>query len=399
MTIKGKEISRSHIIIGSVVIVSIVLIIVLYFIFRGDADNDGTNDDTFFGVLFSGTIFSPTAPQKPDNTIKSMNDEEEYLFRISSEPVVGATLSSNGSAIRYFKQSTGHVFENSYTGSSENRISNVTIPAILKVQWTPSKEFAVIEYYSDGELKRFYSHYKGTTTVTSAFLPQEINAITTSQVNEKIAYTVISDDALTLFTANPDNTGIKNIFTTPLNDLELTWPTANRIGLKTKSSAYAPSFLYTINPSSNVFTRIFANKEGLDVLWTPDGAEFLYMETNNEGTVISLRVANITNATETSVSFTTLPEKCTWAPSAEERILYCGIPQSLPSGINLPDAWWQGRVSFNDVLWRIHIDTGSQEQLSGPPKLDATNLFLAEDESFLFFTNKKDGVLWSLRLK
>ena len=403
MRINGTEISRSHIVIGSLLILGIILVVGLFFMFWGDADNDGKNSDSFFGVLVNLIEEQPSSgdPLRGGMIIGENGAGEEEgvtLFRISEDPVVGATLASDGKHVRYFKRASGNLFETDFTGKNEIRVSNVTIPAILKVNWTSSKTYAIISYYADGEIRRLYSQYSGTSTVSSAFLPNNIQEITASRADDMIAYTVLTNGKTALFTARPNNTNIKNVYSPPAPDFELSWPTASIIALKQKSSAYAPGFLFTLNPSSKLLTRILAKREGLDVLWSPHGSHMLFMETTNEGTQIHLGVATLKDTTVVTLPIITLPEKCTWAP-ASDSILYCAIPETIPRGANLPDEWWQGSISFNDGLWHINVTTGERQQLLPTQQLDAINLFLSKDESFVFFTNKKDGTLWSLRLK
>lgn len=400
MEIAGKEITRSSVVIVSLLVLGVIFAIILFVIFRGDADNDGNNADSLFGTLFGTQKITPSE----ENPLRGgivMEEKKEgtVLYRISEAPVIGATLSPNGTHVRYFKQTTGHLFESEFTGANEMRISNITIPAIQNVQWTPSKEYAILSYYTDGSLRRLYTQYSGTSTITSSFLPNNIQEITTSLTDNMIAYTITSPEETTIVTARPNNTGVKTVYSTPIQDLEISVPAANRIALKTKSSAYAPGTLYMLNPSSKQLTRVLAEKEGLDVLWSPDGNNFLTMETVKEGTQVSLRVVSLKDNKVTSLPFATLPEKCVWAPSPKTQTLYCAVPSPIPPGTNLPDEWWQGSVSFDDALWRISLDTNTQEQILPPYQLDATNLFLSKDESFVFFTNKKDGSLWSLHLK
>jgi hypothetical protein len=83
-------------------------------------------------------------------------------------------------------------------------------------------------------------------------------------------------------------------------------------------------------------------------------------------------------------------------------VLYCGVPQTAPSG-SLPDGWYQGVVSFSDDMWMINTQTGVTTLLVSPLKvageeIDATKLLLSPDESFLLFVNKKDSAPWSLKL-
>ena len=401
MNIGNKEISNSYSI--AAIIIVFVLVVALLVLFWGDADKDGENSDSFFGILVNLIEDEPSDndPLRGGVIIgeDSTGEETEMtLYKISADPVVGASLSADSSHVRYFKQTGGNLFETEFTGKNETRISNITIPAILDVKWTPSKTYAIISYYADGELRRLYSRYTGTSTVSSAFLPADIQEITTSLVDDMITYIVLVNGEMVLFTARPDNTNIKKVLTLPAPDFELSWPAANTIALKQKSSAYAPSFLFTLNPSSKILTRVLAEKTGLDVLWSPINTDFLYMETEKAGTRVFLHVSSLKDGTQIDLPFATLTEKCAWAP-ASSKTLFCAIPESLPRGANLPDEWWQGVVSFSDSLWRINTATGEREQLLPTRQLDAINLFLSKDESFLFFTNKKDGSLWGLRLK
>ncbi|TSC73463.1 MAG: hypothetical protein G01um101470_69 [Parcubacteria group bacterium Gr01-1014_70] len=395
------ENKRTRIILISTGIVGILVAVGLYLFFRGDADGDGSNSDSFFGTLVNIIEEQPMGgdPLSGGVIVGEAEGGEEtqlVLYRVSDEPVVGATISPDDKRLRYFKHATG-LFEADFTGTNETRISHVTIPAILDVQWTPSKSYAIISAYTDGGIRRSYTHFSGTSTASSAFLPNDIEEITTSLTDEMIAYTVSKEGKTILFTARPNNTNIKNIYTLPVPDFELSWPAANSIALKQKSSAYAPSVLYTLNPTSKSLTRLLAEKEGLDVLWPTGGKQMLTMETSREGTVLTLNITSLEKNTVTPLPFATLPEKCAWVPK-NTTVLYCAVPEAIPRGANLPDEWWQGVVSFNDVLWRIDVETGEQKQILPVHQLDAMDLFLSDDESFLFFTNKKDGLLWSLKL-
>ncbi len=396
------ENSRSRIVIISVLILGVIVAIGLLILFWGDADNDGSNSDSFFGILFNDKDSSRDSDPLRGGVIIGETDGEEgeemTLYLISQDPVIGAALSADEKHLRYFKRAGGNLFENEFTGANETRVSNITIPAILDVQWTPSKAYAIISFYADGNKKRISSHYTGTSTVSSSFLPSNIEEITASLVDDMIAYTVLTEGETVLFTARPDNTNIRKILTLPAPDFELSWPVANTVAIKQKSSAYAPSILYTLNPSSKLLTRVLDEKMGLDTLWSSSaGSEFLYMETEREGTRAVLHVTSLKENTATDLPVITLPEKCAWAP-ASKNTLFCAVPESLPKGANLPDEWWQGVISFNDGLWQINTATGERQQILPTRQLDAINLFLSKDESFLFFTNKKDGSLWSLRL-
>jgi hypothetical protein len=90
----------------------------------------------------------------------------------------------------------------------------------------------------------------------------------------------------------------------------------------------------------------------------------------------------------------TLAEKCAW--QADETRILCAAPRAL-SG-TLPDAWYQGAVSFSDRIWSIDLEERLAVQLVDPEAfgepVDVVGLSLPEDAQVLVFTDKKSGALY-----
>lgn len=385
----------------------IVLGIAAYFFFRAQQTNDGVESNTtLFGTLFGGGALPPvgggdgsgnTPPTPSPEDLRREEQTRGRLFRISEEPVIGATTIPKSNKIKYYKTATGHLFENSFEGNAEQRISNITVPAILKAQWSPSKEYAVLSSYDNNALKYIYTRYKSTTTIESGFLPRNILSITMSGGGENIAYTIPASGSFSLLTARPNNTGARAILTTPIQDFDISWPAKNTISAFTRGSAFAESTLYTINVQTGALTKILGGVEGVSILWSPDGLQLLYSHTRYDGRELALSVLTLATQTVRHIPIRTLPEKCAWSHT-EKNVIFCGVPSNLPAS-GLPDSWWQGSVSFTDTIQRIDTKTGAVTELLGLYAIDALDMFTADDDSFLFFRNKKDGLLWALRLR
>lgn len=383
------ELSRRNVIIAGVLLV--LAIILLSFALSDDTagPEEGTG---FLGGLFGGEEVPAVGDPSQEITAPNTGNEglQGRLFKLSTEPVAGATLVPGTANVKYFKRSTGHLFQNDYQGKTEERISNITIPAIMEAEWSPDKRYAVLSYYDDGELKRFYTHYTSTTTAESGYLPRDITSLAMSPAESRIAYLVPVNGQYSLITASPTNTNQKNIFTSAIPDFEVSWQDKATLSLATRGSAYAPSFLYRLSAGGGVLQKVLGNAEGLSSRWDTSGKRLLYAQDGN------LNILYLSDMSIKNLGFLTLPEKCAWSRK-NEQVLFCGVPQQMPA-VHLPDDWWQGTVSFTDALWSINLETGEKRELLPVHQLDAVNLFTSEDETYLFFTNKKDGLLWSLRI-
>ncbi|OGZ46200.1 MAG: hypothetical protein A3C84_01635 [Candidatus Ryanbacteria bacterium RIFCSPHIGHO2_02_FULL_48_12] len=388
------------------IILGIVALIILAVFFLGGGTTDTDSDQPgFFSALFGGGDSSlptgdtalPTPPEGSPQINTETAKKEGRLNKIIDEPVVGAVLQKKGQKVKYFKQRNGNLFENSFTGGSENRISNVTTLGILSAGWSESKDSVALQYYDNGELKKYYFQYTGTSTNNSGFLPKEILHIAMAPGEERMAYLVPANDTYAVVTALPDNTKQKTVGSVPIPDFLLSWPTTNIISLQTKASALAPGYLYTLNPSNGVLAKVIGDVPGLTALWSPSGKRLLYSESSQEGKVIKLQYLSRETGLTKQVELTTLPEKCVWSKK-NDAVVFCAIPQlDATARAQLPDDWWQGNIAFNDALWQINLDTGLKKMLLPTSAFDATNLFVSEDESFLFFTDKKENLLWSLK--
>jgi hypothetical protein len=102
-----------------------------------------------------------------------------------------------------------------------------------------------------------------------------------------------------------------------------------------------------------------------------------------------------------NLSLKTLAFKCGWGTGD---FLLCAVPKLLPKGgRDLPDAWFQGLVSFEDDL--IYVDTTTLEAFpffSFEDKygaFDVTSLVISDNNTLISFINKKNGELWILKTK
>jgi Tol biopolymer transport system component len=185
-----------------------------------------------------------------------------------------------------------------------------------------------------------------------------------------------------------------------MKDLIVEWPSADQISIRTRPSGLAQSVLYTINPSTSDFQKVLSDIYGLTVLWSPSGEKILFSETDNNGHNLKLKVANKDGQIVKELDITTWPEKCVW--SQDERIIFCAVPRGLPTTAIWPDDYYKGLFSTVDDFYKINLETNQKTLLVETEQTktgyDASQLILSPQEDYLIFVNKKDGLLYSLRL-
>jgi len=185
-----------------------------------------------------------------------------------------------------------------------------------------------------------------------------------------------------------------------MKDLIVEWPKGEEIFLREKPSGLVQSSLYSLSPLTKAFTKNISDIYGFSVKWSPDGSKILYSKTNSNGKNIVVFTADRTGSNQKTANVSTLAEKCVW--SQDPRIIYCAVPKNINDANILPDDFYKGIFLANDEFWKINVINGDKTKLLDDSQLieiyDATDLFLSSQESYLFFVNKINGLLYVIEL-
>ena len=319
---------------------------------------------------------------------------------ISTEKVLSPTLSADKTKAIFYSQYNGNVWQVAYDGTGLTRISSAVLDNLAQIIWSPDKK-KVISIYKDEEEnigKYSYNYTTGKATSLGAYLGD----IAWSFDSNKIAYQYTNDitNQNNISTANADGTNWKNVLDTRLKNLNIDW-VGSQIAFWEKPSGLAPSSLFLLNPLNKSLDKILSNIYGLSLKWSPSGNKILYSKTNAEGKNIGLYTASKDGSGEAGVSISTFVEKCVW--SQDNRTIFCAIPKNISADSTLPDDFYKGVFVGDDDFVKINLDTGEKTNLledweKGDEAYDAMNLFLSPLEDYLFFVNKKDGLLYSIEL-
>src|SRR3989344_6642328 len=179
---------QNYLTIKNIAIAVVVLAIIAggaFYFLRTPSETDGRGGgflDTFFPSSSDkpGSDETPTpTPQAPGagniqtiietpmGTDQAKNLPVGTLIRLTDEEISSLVPTAQGS-VKYHKnipESLGHLFEKKADGSSaEIKLSNYTIPQVMKVVWAQDATKAVIFYNIGGNIRKLWIDYKSTST-------------------------------------------------------------------------------------------------------------------------------------------------------------------------------------------------------------------------------------------
>ncbi|OGF82385.1 hypothetical protein A3B18_03505 [Candidatus Giovannonibacteria bacterium RIFCSPLOWO2_01_FULL_46_13] len=352
---------------------------IFYNLFPKSENNDGAPLD------------SEGSPEGEENNLPEANAGEQNFLELVKESVSGATIYKG--KIRYIDRASGHLFEMDLDGKNKNLISNTTIPGIFEVSWSPKGDRAILKYYSNEKLNVLSAVFSGSSTKTT-FLPDGVREAIFSPKGDRVAYVLASGSEGQVITATPENKTPTVRLKMPITSWKISWPEEANIYLLTAPSAYLDGFLYKLTLSSGAFAKVFGPSLGLTA--ATNGANIFFSASDPNDRALSNLSLNIAGNKLSSASSLTLPEKCAWSKKSKD-IIFCALPLAYSPAV-YPDDWYKGKISFNDEIVKLNLKDSAIESIEILPSVDATNLFLSEDETLLFFTNKKDGSLWRLKI-
>jgi hypothetical protein len=330
------------------------------------------------------------------------------LRKISNEPVAGYTFYKRTRddkevfVFRFIQKATGHIFDIEEKSSELERVSNTTISRVFEAEFLNLNTVLVRYLRDDNEtietfLARIQTDDDGSAIgLDGIHLAQNITEYAVSPAGN-LFYLVESVDGSVGSIWNISNNESRIVFNSPLREWRFTWPLENRIIYFTKPSGYLVGHVFSLNPATGASARLFGNYRGLTATAGINGTDIFFSE--SVGGRVRMNYFNVNAGTGTEDVMSALTDKCI----AGREYFYCASTGGVISGL-YPDHWYQGRTFFKDNIWAI-LENGEANMLmsnlssASGEDIDATNLRVSADDKYLLFTNKRDGSLWSLRLK
>lgn len=350
-------------------------------------------------VITGRPLPSPAAPQTPPDgggegaiplpDLPSI--AEERLVRLTDFPVVSPALNRDETRVLFYKKSGGDLFASDFTGKKLEKQTNLTVIGLIEAIWQRGGARAVVRYADGDAVKGFLQI--GTSTI--AMLPQDITGVAWSPDGAALAYTVPRDDRLDLVITDTSGKNPRSIFRTPLTDASLAWITSDLLIFATAPSGTSDGFFFAFSRRDGSFVKIVGPQRGLMGLWSPDGGSAVASGIPTGQREITLTLYSRSKKESSVISLATLAEKCVWLDAAS---VFCAVPKTIPAGTLLPDAYLRGEFNSSDRLVEISPDTGAVSPLFDEGDFDMANVLATKDKKRLFFVNRRDGTLWTLRL-
>jgi hypothetical protein len=365
----------------------------------GTTQTVGVDVPTTAGTETNTTINTQT----PLNTTGAITP----IFKIGNGPIIGATiiqtLRPTTTVARYVQQQNGHIFDITLdsSGAVPRSVSNTTIPGIVRALWTDQGNGVLLQYLDNATIKTVHLGFpagQSTTTrpVLIKFLPDGIVDIAVSPNGASVVYLLKGASSVVGYTAKSDGTGSKQLFTIPLKEVLISWPSPGTLLAQSKSAPGAAGIAFSINASSGVVLPLL-HAPGLTLIANPTFAHVVY----NTGNTTYAR--EVSSGKSFELTYTPYPEKCVWGV-AISTYLYCAAPLSYTGDSYLP-LWHKGYGAAVDALLAFDMRTGDDAILAVPGSeedggVESTvhTMTISSDGRYLLFIRRGDYSLWGLRL-
>ncbi len=409
--------------IAAIVIVMLGLAVGIYFLFFSTDSGLVTEDGLPGNNPFGGAGGEVTPDVLPDTVTDTPEDSAEQiaprLVKIAAKPVARgavaiiatttqtvslATTTATSTPeylttveVRYIDRATGNMYSYAALDGETTRLTNRTIPGIQEASWLPNGSLAYARYISaDTGSEHIETYALPADGSDGRFLARDLGTIIPRTDGSVFTFTPSSSGSVGTV-EDPDGSGAATLFSSALSSIVLKGDT--NFSAHTKPSIELPGYAFVVNGETGAFTKVVGPMAGLSALIDPAGKQVLYSGFTNGA--LRLALVNASTREVIALPVQTLAEKCVW--TRDSLSAYCAVPVSFPIA-NLPDAWYQGTVSFTDRIWRIDLTARVATLVADLPDLiedeqiDAVALTLDPNEGTLVFQNKRDGSLWAYSL-
>ncbi len=390
---------------NALIIVLIVIILILggiwgYLFLNGAPKSLSDVGDNVFGTspaVVPVATDTEVTPGPVDSGASRTVKTDAILAKLTTRAVAGAMISTSSvdTFIRYAEKGTGYIFEIDLKTGTEIRISNKVIARAVEAYWSPTGNHVV--FITDAQGKRdetllgTLSIKKDTkeTVLDTESIAQGSNIAFTRNGKELLYTETNPSGGTTSFSRTLATGDTKTLFTVPFAESTVLWDLWGTSAhyVYTKPALGFNGYLYKVT------------KGGLEKIDEASalsaarlGTSTLIINKNSGKGPYSLLVDTVKN-NGIFLNIQTLSEKCAKIGIS----IWCGSDAAANSN-TFPISWYQGEVSYADLIWNVDSMTGEGSIAVDPEafireQIDVTDM-MTSDEGPLIFRNKRDDTLW-----
>jgi hypothetical protein len=368
----------------------------------------------FIALLFWGVYIISFKKDGVENfeipkEIYPKNEEGRDVFSpgkisvVSDEEVISPTISPSGSSLQYFSKNNGKIIQIDLGGKKERNLSSREIYGVIDAFWSVDKNKAIVKTRnSEGNYSFSFFDYKNDFFEE---LHGNINAVAWQTNADRIFYKFYSpqNKKSSLNVSDPSGKNWKKISDLPHDKFSFYQvPGSGLISVWNNGDAYYPTVFETASLVSGEKKTVYSDGFGADYLWDFSGNKILVSRTDVKGGIkIQLAVMNSNGGEYRNLNVPTFVSKCAW--SKDDKNVYYALPGGIPENSVLPNDYKNEKFRTTDTFWKINLETGEKTRLvevkdMNEKQYDASQIFLNQDESIVFFTNKVDGKLYKIVL-
>jgi hypothetical protein len=389
-----------------------VLIILGWFFFRPSSTPQTSTNSSGASLNNNSTSVAGQGGGGTNNSLpvsQTQSVTQQKIFAVAQGPVVDATivqtLHPTTTLARYISAQDGHVYDLplDVPGAVPRVISNTTIPGGYRAVWLEGGAAAALQYLENGVVKTVYLGFPASSGAPTRvqYLPDNITSLAASPDSKSVAYLLTTSSGSDGYVASSNGTGAKKLFSLPLSQVLISWPSPGTLLVTTKAAAGVPGVAFAVDAKSgSVLPLVYA--QGLVALANQTFSHVIYQTSQTGAAVTSSYDYAVQSGSAMPMSFNPNPEGCIFGALASS-VLYCAAPLT-PTAANYVDLWHEGVasapasiVSYNVALGsnRVVAVPGSQD---GGSQADMFQMAISPDDHYLLYVTKGDRALWGVRL-
>ncbi len=371
----------------------------------GNGSQFGTSVDTQAIATSDQRPITNNGAPVINNTISA-----QKIFKIANGPVAGATLiqttrPATSTVARFVVQTNGHTFDLvlDSPGAVPKAVSNTTIPGIIKVVWSEKGRGALMQYLDANILKtvHFLMPQPASTTtvpVRVQFLPEGISSLAVSPDGANVAYLVKTTAGSDGYTANANGGGVKKLFSLPLSQVTIAWPSSGTLLAQSAPSAGVPGVVFSIDAKTGANSPLIYAR-GLTAIADRSFSRVIYQTAD---TSRSTYIRDTKTGLAKPLSFDPLPEQCVFG-NATSTTMYCATPLAYVPA-NYLDLRHIGTANTALSIISFNVTTGKSTIVASPggadggEQADIAEVTISQDDKYLIYIRKGDRSLWAVRL-